>query len=176
MGNQQLSMSSKWNELIAHKTYALVPQIISIADTLWYSSAAGLGESGMVEYCVKTNKIKQITQYPDNLSSVTFKLFIHAPMNHRICEYHDIIYIIDGLDGRIISFDVSTKQFKNKLQIPKIGSFPCCVVITDKIHILNGEKNQKHLIYSITKNQIETFDDTITSSNITSVSIIHYNK
>eukprot|EP01084_Bolivina_argentea_P065102 118693_1 len=120
----------------------------------------------MVEYCIKTNKIKQIIQYPEDIQ----------PTGHTICAYRNIIYIIDGINGNIISFNISTKQFKTQLEISKIGHSLCCVVITDKIHILNGKNNQKHLIYSITKNQIETFNDTITHSNITSVSIIYYNK
>eukprot|EP01084_Bolivina_argentea_P034901 64649_1 len=96
-------MSCDWNELVAHKTIATYQHIINIGDSLWYSTSYKYGEKGMVEYYIKTNKIKQIIQYPEDIQ----------PTGHTICAYRNIIYIIDGwINGNIISFNISTKQFK----------------------------------------------------------------
>eukprot|EP01083_Nonionella_stella_P204541 745580_1 len=96
---RKFATSSNWNELLAHQTAATYEQIINIGDSLWYSTSYKYGEKGMVEYCIKTNKIKQIIKYPKNIQ----------PTGHTVCEYRNIIYIIDGENGNIISFDVSTK-------------------------------------------------------------------
>eukprot|EP01084_Bolivina_argentea_P034696 64243_1 len=158
---------SKWKECDAHQTTEIYPQIINIEDSLWYSTSYRYGEHGMVEYCIKTNKIKQIVTYPKHI----------RPDRHALCEYNNIIYIIDAGNGNIISFNPFTNQFKQKLKVSKIGYFVSCVLISDKIHIFNGTTNQKHFVYSITNNKIQTFNhDTITYSNILFANIIYYNK
>eukprot|EP01084_Bolivina_argentea_P034903 64653_1 len=107
-------MSCYWKELVAHKTAGVYEKIINIGDSLWYSTSYKYGGKGMVEYCIKTNTIKQIVQYPEDIQ----------PTSHTVCAYHNIIYIIDGwINGNIISFDVSTKQFKKQLEISKIGGW-----------------------------------------------------
>ena len=104
----------------------------------------------MTEYCTKTNKIIQTIPYPNDIK----------PIRHCCCKYKEKIYIIDGENDEIIEFDPFTQKYTKKLKIPKIGKYASAVTVFDNIHILHGLRNNKHLVYNVTKNEIKAIADT----------------
>ena len=141
-----------------------VRAIIHIGDFIWYSTDYDEGERAMVQYCIKTNTIQDICKYPQDMT----------PMFHSCCLFNDMIYIIDGQHGEIISFNPSTKTFAKKLEIEKIGDNPSCIQLHDKIHIFHGAYNRQHLIYSPIDNQVIVKEDEITTKNMRYVPLINY--
>ena len=113
----------------------------------------------MIEYCVITNKIKNIYKYPKGIE----------PYLHCLCLFNDIIYIINGCYGNIISFNPTTKSFKKLTAMKQIGAWACCAVLHDKIHIFHGTDNKdQHLIYSPETNSIQSINDDCVHPNILS--------
>eukprot|EP01084_Bolivina_argentea_P136302 240057_1 len=172
-------MSASWIERVAHQTKSKYRswniksrEIINIEESLWYAADYDtVGDDRgifMVEYSMKT-QTTQFVKCSNNITRTTLSL----------CEYDSIIYIVCPDAGNIISFNPSNKQFNELLKIPVIKIDPLymfCILIKDKIHIFCSSENKKHLIYSITSNQIEIVNNTITSSKIQNVNAIHYNK
>jgi len=117
----------------------------------------------MIEYNPTLDKITKICTYPSNLK----------PAGHAVCEYDKTIYIIDGYNGEIISFNPSLNTFHKNIDIPVIGSFPNAITIFNKIHIFNGSRNTKHyLIYDPVKNKI--INHKINTDKIYLVSTLKY--
>ena len=100
----------KWTIHPKPETHIISNNLIQTGDSLWYSTNYGIGESGMVEYCLKTNAQKQMVKYPTNFQ----------PCRHAVCKYKNKVYFIDGFKERSITeFDPKTRQFIKKLTIPQ---------------------------------------------------------
>eukprot|EP01083_Nonionella_stella_P082000 226220_1 len=102
---------SLWKELKAGKTGYIRPQPIQMDDCIWWSTDYDKGEQGMVQYDIKLDKIISVAKYPQNIK----------PEYHSCCKYKNEIYIVDGENGQIISFNTQNKQFKIKIKTEKIG-------------------------------------------------------
>eukprot|EP01083_Nonionella_stella_P005487 15853_1 len=100
-----------WKELTPGKTGAIQPQIIQMEDCIWWSTDYDSGEQGMVQYDSKLDKIRSVVTYPQNIK----------PKGHSCCKYENEIYIVDGVNGQIITFNAQSKQFKIKIKTEKIG-------------------------------------------------------
>ena len=141
-----MSSTTKWNKE-SHKPGIFTrPNLIAIADSLWYSSDYDYDNEGMTEYCIKSKQIIQTIPYPSDIK----------PSHHCCTLVKDIIYIIDGINGLIIAFDPKSKSFTKKQFIPKIGWYPNAVSISDKIRIFYGEDNDKSdLVYDTKNNTVK---------------------
>ena len=157
----------KWTQHPNHATYHIANKIVQIKDSIWYSTDYKHGEKGMVEYCLMTNTIKRIVKYPDHIK----------PSYHCICTLNDIIYIIDGFHGGIISFDSSNNKFGSKIEMKNvIGDYSSAVTINGKIHIYNGMYNDRSTsyIYHPKTNQIKSVNDKFASRRISNVAVVNY--
>ena len=138
----------KWKEHYTVHTPLILPGLIAIGDFIYYSSAhRSLDEqsqSGITRIDIKSQKVVETIQYPSHV----------RPCRHYCCQHNDKIYIIDGEHGQIILLDPSSKKYTKKLDIPRIGRYPCAVVMHDQIHIFNGGSNHQHLIYDIASNSM----------------------
>jgi len=141
---------SAWRELAAHQT-PWIQQPIEVKDSIWLSTAHCQGERGMIEYCKRTERIKSVVRYPEWLE----------PRYHACVRYAGDIFLVDGINGQIVAFNVSSRRFVKKLAIPKLGAHPSCVVVQrlGQIHILHGEANRRHYVYSIEANSLQTVED-----------------
>eukprot|EP01083_Nonionella_stella_P103776 296718_1 len=99
-----------WKELTPAKTVFVVPELIQMEDCIWWSTYYNKGERGMVQYDLQSDKIISVVEYPKNIK----------PYNHSCCKYKNEIYIVDGENGQIISFNTRNKQFKIKIKTEKI--------------------------------------------------------
>ena len=148
----------KWNIYQKPNAYYIHNKVVQIGDSIWYSTACGSGEQGMVEYCLKTNKTKQIVKYKDN----SIKL-----EQHSVCKYKNIIYIINCVYNpansvsNIIEFNPMKKKFVDRGVIHEISGgwyYPSVIVDNDAIHIYNNEKILCYIYYPLT-NKIERIFD-----------------
>ena len=154
-----------WNKLSPAGTPTIARDVVLIQQTMWYSTRFDHGEQGMVQYDIKSDSIINIVKYPQNI----------RPAAHAICCYKDKIFMINGWNGEIILFDPSTQIFTKKLTITRLGASAVCVVIHDCIHIFNGRLNTKHMIYSISNNNIITINDPTTTTEMSAVCLAKYN-
>ena len=146
---------------IQNHTNVIRNQLIQIGDSIWYSTDYHDSEQGMVQYCLNTNKTKQIIKYSS---------YYINPQYHSVCSYKDTIYIINGdggYDGDIIAFNPSSKQlvcWQNSIDINRAKA--SAVVHNDEIHIYNGRnnKNSTALIYNPSNNAIRQMDDKYAST------------
>eukprot|EP01083_Nonionella_stella_P092431 258785_1 len=93
-----------WKELKAGKTGCIQPQPIQMDDCIWWSTEYDEGEQGMVQYDIQSDKIISVVKYPNNIK----------PPCHSCCQYKNEIYIVDGKNGQIITFNTQNKQFQIK--------------------------------------------------------------
>eukprot|EP01083_Nonionella_stella_P148499 470150_1 len=100
-----------WKEVTAGKTGIIPPQPIQMEDCIWWSTDYNKGEQCMVQYDIHSDKIISVVKYPKNIK----------PKWHSCCKYKNEIYIVDGENGQIISFNTQNKQFKIKIQTGTIG-------------------------------------------------------
>ena len=95
----------------------------AISKSIWCSTADKTSynesESGMLEYDTQLNKITTIAEYPQDI-------ILKA---HVCCQYKNKIYLIDGIHGFIVEFNIDEKIFTKKIDIPKVGGFPSAVAI-----------------------------------------------
>ena len=146
-------MSLKWKQHVDGGSFAPQERLMKIGDSIYCSAAHkdlfNKSESGIIEFCTNLDKIINITEYPDDIK----------PTMQCCVSYKNDIYIIDGENWEIISFDTSSKTFTKKETIPKIGAYPSAVIIFDEIHIVHGERNTKqHLIYNITQDNVQIIE------------------
>ena len=146
----------------------MADKLIQIKDSIWYSTPYESGESGMVEYCLTSNTVKQIVKYPFNIQ----------PFNHVACSLNDLIYIINGAPNtEIIVFDPCSLQFSSKGNPlkDKIGAYPSVIDINDKLYIYNGSHNKSlSYIYNPETNESKTNNDDFALYRICNVAIIKY--
>eukprot|EP01083_Nonionella_stella_P181423 649899_1 len=102
---------SSWKERSAGKTEDIQPQLIPMEDCIWWSTDYNQGEQGMVQYDIQSDKIISVVKYPNTIK----------PECHSCCKYKNEIYIVDGENGQIISFNTQNKQFQIKIKTEKIG-------------------------------------------------------
>eukprot|EP01083_Nonionella_stella_P127752 387015_1 len=119
------NFNSPWKELTPAKTLYIRPQFIQMEDCIWWSTDHHQGEQGMVQYDIQSDKIISVVKYPQNIK----------PYNHSCCKYQNEIYIVDGMNGQIISFNTQNKQFKIKIKTEKIGRGARCIAMYDDVHI-----------------------------------------
>eukprot|EP01084_Bolivina_argentea_P070674 128510_1 len=158
-------MSSFFKTLQAAETCWIYPDVIHIGNSLWYSTAHNAGEKGMVEYSIQYNRIIQIVKYPCTIQ----------PDYHSLCKHanSNLIYIVDGFEGTITSFNPFTKQFNLEINIPKVGYNAVCLEFNDKIYVFNGHTNCKDVVvYSPFKNKYEISQ--IMKSNLGTVCTLRY--
>ena len=155
-----------FDELTPPKSPTIEERLLLIAGSIWYSTRCDHGEKGMVEYDIKSEKIMPPVSYPFNI----------RPANHACCSYNDKIYIINGWNREIIEFDPKTQTFAIKKAIPDLGSSVSCIVIDDNCHIFNGDNNDKHLVYSVTKNILKRMEDTTATSKLKAVCVLEYQR
>eukprot|EP01083_Nonionella_stella_P211970 765913_1 len=93
-----------WKELTPAKTDSVRPQLIQMEDCFWWSTDYDEGEQAMVQYDIQSDKIISVIKYPNNIK----------PSCHSCCQYKNEIYIVDGENGQIITFNTQNKQFKKK--------------------------------------------------------------
>eukprot|EP01083_Nonionella_stella_P273761 928930_1 len=136
---------SSWKELTPTKTKWIQPQLIQMGDCIWWSTQYDEGEQGMVQYDIQSDKIISVVKYPNNIK----------PDRHSCCQYKHEIYIVDGMNGQIISFNTQNKQFQIKINTERIGSGAQCIAMYDDVHIFGGHRNSKHLVYRIKENKIK---------------------
>ena len=163
------STEVKWNTKPHQPGVTTRECLMQIGDSIWYSSSHKShyqkGENGMSEYCMKSNRIVQTIQYPEGV----------RPKRHCCCVHQNEIYIIDGENGKIIVFDPESKSFTEKQTIPKIGTFPNAVVISNTIRIFHGHTNDKHdIVYDITKDSVQIHEGGNPSDKMDQVSSIYY--
>ena len=161
---QKKSHDPRWKVLRPHKTPWIAHQLILINSSIWYSTDYDKGERGMVEYNCNTNQIQQIIQYPHSIK----------PVSHSCCAKGNNIYIIDGKNGEIISFNITNTTFTKQRNIFKMGGATSCILINNDIHIIGGEKSSKHCIYSIANNKIKSVNDASSRTKIMSVCVLKY--
>eukprot|EP01083_Nonionella_stella_P091471 255752_1 len=92
-----------WKELKAGKTRNIRPQPIQMDDCIWWSTNYDKGERGMVQYDLQSDKIISVVKYTNNIK----------PEGHSCCKYKNEIYIVDGRNGQIISFNTQKKKYRN---------------------------------------------------------------
>ena len=155
----------KWNTHEKPQTYWIRNKLIEISDSIWYSTDYVFG--GMVEYCLKTNTVKQVIPYPQNDNI--------KPYFHCLCKYKNLIYIIDTFKNcEIIEFNPSSKTFTKKIKTDNIGACPSAIAINDEIHIYNGGNNSDSAyIYSPKSNTIRKTDDQL-SRTTENVCLLNY--
>ena len=156
--------TNHWNSVPAPQTQWIHEKLVTIQNSIWYSTSYYYGAKGMVEFDCKTNKIVRKIQYPNGI----------YPHDHSCCSHGNNIYIIDGTNGKIILFNTTTHRFTTKLERTALGAGVSTVIIGDNIHIFNGSDNTKHLIYSIQNNTIQSINDTTTFTKLTSVCLLEY--
>ena len=159
-------MEPCWKERTAAKTIWLHDRLVLINNSIWYSTQYDYGEKGMVPYNYKTDKKAQIVKY-GYYSSI-------KPKNHCCCSHNDIIYIIDSLDRKIISFDPKEGKFWKEATIPYLGNNPSCIAINNQIHIIGGRENTKHIIYSITNHTFTAIEDPTCKLPVHSICVLKY--
>ena len=106
------------------------------------------------KYCVLSNKRKSI----ETLNDDEYKSQCNAISYHiGFCQYDDKIYIIDGVDNEIFSFDPNANKLQKELDIEGelIGINPSCISTDEYIHIFHGSNNDRHLIYNPATNKIQ---------------------
>ena len=155
-----------WKELVPHSTPIIHEKVTEIDNYIWLSTGQIYGEKGMVPYNHKLNRRGNPVKYPSNITAG----------NHCCCTYQNKIYIVDGCDMTIKLFNPSNKAFTKVAAIPKLGILPSGVIIDDFIHILNGEANKKHIIYSIKHNNVQSINDPTTQHKTTGICILNYKK
>ena len=138
--------------------------------SIWCSTADkssyNQSESGILQYDTQLDKITTITEYPQDI-------ILKA---HVCCQYKNKIYLIDGIHGFIVEFDINEKVFTKKIDIPKVGGFPSVASIFDTIHIFNGRDNtNEYLIYDINTNCINAIELKKARPKLESVSAFVYN-
>ena len=107
------------------------------------STSIWLAEKSMIEYNPTLDTIITVTQYPSSI------------VKHCCLKYGGKIYIIDGLNGAIISFDPSSMSFCKKTNIAKLGAYPNAICVFNKILIFNGHQNTtQYLIYDPITNKV----------------------
>eukprot|EP01083_Nonionella_stella_P273760 928929_1 len=87
------------------------------------------------------------------------------PSGHSCCKYKNEIYIVNGENGQIITFNTQNKEFQIKTKTylsqvrdmltEKIGAGAICIAMYDDVHIFGGHRNSKHLVYRIKENKIK---------------------
>ena len=162
-------MDLGWKERISAETIWLQDRLVLINNSIWYSTRYNYGEKGMVRYNYKIDRQAKIVKYGE-YSSIT-------PSDHCCCSHSGIIYIVDGLDKKIVSFDPKKEKFKQTAIIPYLGNNPSCITIHDEIHIIGGRENTKHLIYSISNDNFlaTTIEDPTCKLPTHSMCILNYN-
>eukprot|EP01083_Nonionella_stella_P273759 928928_1 len=136
---------SSWKELTPGKTGCIRPQVIQMEDCIWWSTDYDSGEQGMVQYDIQSDKIISVIKYPKNIK----------PSSHSCCKYKNEIYIVNGENGQIITFNTQNKLFKIKTKTETIGAGAICIAMYDDVHIFGGHRNSKHLVYRIKENKIK---------------------
>ena len=170
----QLQREGKWTIHQNPATHNIATKIVQIKDSIWYSTDHKDGEQGMVQYCLITNTVKNIVKYPE---------FVQ-PSYHCVCCLNNIIYIIDGFNGYIISFNPSNNEFGSKIEmviiadycsVMNIGDYCSAVAIDGKIHIYNGMHNDKSLsyIYDPNTNEVKSVKDIFASRRMSNVAILN---
>ena len=157
-----------WNKYDHKPSRCIRRALICIENIMWLSSthisSISTSENGMIQYDCTTNKVTEITKYPDDV----------IPKGHVCCKYDDKIYIIDGVNGEITSFDPSLKTYQKKINFSKISGFPGVLPIFDKIHIMGGKDNDSlYFIYNPVENEIKEYESKV-FKNISSVLILKY--
>ena len=142
------STDSPWTPFGDLQTSEIRPNLVKINSSIWMSTDYNDGEQGMIEFDTGFNQIVWVVKYPKALRCV----------GHSLCVHNEIIYIIDGYNGEIWSFDPTAKpnlMFVKKSDIPKLGWHTNCFVREDRIYIMNGVDNEENLtfIYDISSNQ-----------------------
>ena len=123
---------------------------------------------GMVQFDTIKNDIVNFVQY----ESI-------KPWRHCCCKYKDKIYIIDGENAEISTFDPAfgaLNKFTKKIDLSvAVGKYPSVVVVLEKIYILHGHNNKKYyFIYDPITNTIA--DHTQVMENLSVVAVLEYNQ
>lgn len=154
-------MDHKWNVHPKPDTVDIRDKLVQISDSIWYSTDLITGESAMVEYCVKTNKVLQIIEYPHELNTSD---------SHYLCVVGNIVYIIDGT---IIAFDPSSATFATKIEFDKYGEYCSAVAMNNDIYIYC--KSTAHIYNTIT-NKIGQINDKFASNKLQNVCSLNYGR
>ena len=144
-----MSVTTSWKKEPHTPGIGTRSNLFTIGDSLWYSSDKHKYDKenkGMTEYSIKSHQIIQTIPYPSDIQ----------PLGHRCVLVKDIIYIIDGYNGAIITFDPKSKSYTKVQSIPKIGFHPSIVSISDTIRIFHGQDNDKYdLTYDTINNTVK---------------------
>lgn len=132
------------------KTTYIRPKLMNIYGSIWYCTRDNKGEKGIVEFDTNTNTIVNIISYSSNL--LPLKEF-------SCCHKQYIIYIIDGLCGKLIIFDTKSRQFTESIKIPKCGGKTNSLIFHEKVHIFGGNGCNYHLIFDPSNKQIKISTD-----------------
>ena len=141
-------MKSQWTVFGDLQTCCVQPNLVRIKSSVWISTYYDKGEEGLIEFDTRSNQIINIIKYPRALKCA----------GHSLCAHKEIIYIIDGQNGEIWSFDPTAEanlMFVKKSDIPTLGPLTNCFVREDRIHLMNGVHNKENrtFIYDILSNR-----------------------
>ena len=155
-----------WNEHPSPDTYWIAGELVQIGNSIWCSTWYNQGEEGLVEFCEHGNNFKHLVSYP---------AYVEAT-RHALCCLNNLIYIIDGKNRQIVSFNPSTYVYTMKLRIAQIGVHPSAIVINDEIHIYHGKSNNSSLsyVYNPKCNAIRKVEDKFAAEGMEGVAIIKY--
>lgn len=156
--------SDKWNTLQGLQSRYPRWNPVCIDQSIWISVDYDHGERGMVEYCCKTNTMKQSFPYPKD-----FK-----PYSQSICGPNgSTLVVVDGVNGKLIEFDAKNQKYGPTVSIPKLGENTSCIMAKNTVHIMHGNYNTKnrYLIYSMTTGQVTEFTDNLQIGGMQRVSI-----
>ena len=153
----------KWQNCCLHRTHHIRERVVSLRNSMSYST-----DYGMVEYSPTTDTMGNVVRYPQNMQL----------SHHSVCAdpNRGIMYLVDGINGYIISFDPIRHFFRVQASVPKIGGSSSCIVVEDNVHIFNGANNVgRHLIYDLNQNTLRMVNDSVTADGaLGGVSIMEY--
>ena len=115
------------------------------------------------KYCVVSNERKSM----ETLNDDEYKSQCSAISSlSGFCQYDDKIYIVDGVDNKIFSFDPDDNTLQKEVDIERvlIGKNPSCFTTDEYIHIFHGSNSNTHLLYNPTTKEMHEFWDNVTMS------------